>query len=76
LGKKGRQVARPSRGVFVFFGVPPYVHMGVMVKPMLSRVWHVIGFGDASAPDESTLPGLLAYFQGQGHPGHVFRDLT
>jgi hypothetical protein len=50
--------------------------MGVMVKPMLSRTWHVIGFGDQAAPDESTLPGLLRFFKNEGHPGHAFRDLT
>lgn len=76
LAKKGRMVERPARGVFVFFGAPPYVHMGVMVKPLLSSSWHVIGFGDQSAPEESTLPGLLSFFNREGHPGHQFRDLT
>jgi hypothetical protein len=76
LAQKGRQVAKPSRGTFVFFGAPPYVHMGVMVKPLLSRSWHVIGFGDQQGPDESTLTELLMSFAASGHPGHVFRDLT
>lgn len=76
LGRKGKLVESPARGVFVFFGTPPYVHMGVMVKPLLSRTWHVIGFGDSAAPDESTLPALLGYFAVRGHPGHAFRDLT
>jgi len=76
LGKKGRLIEKPRRGAFVFFGPPPYVHMGVLVKPLLSRDWHVIGFGDQAGPDESTLPGMLAYFKEQGHPGHAFRDLT
>jgi hypothetical protein len=35
-----------------------------------------IGFGDKAAPDQSSLTGLLAYFNGTGHPGHAFRDLT
>lgn len=76
LAEKGRAIPKPLRGAFVFFGAPPYVHMGVLVKPLLSRTWHVIGFGDQAAPDESTLPGMLSYFRQQGHPGHVFRDLT
>lgn len=76
LGKKGKQVETPARGVFVFFGAPPYVHMGVMVKPLLSSRWHVIGFGHNGAPDENTLAGMLAYFAGRGHAGHAFRDLT
>lgn len=76
LAKKGRLVERPSRGVFVFFGVPPFVHMGVMVKPLLSSQWHVIGFGDQQGPDETPLPAMLRYFEQAGHPGHAFRDLT
>jgi hypothetical protein len=76
LANKGKPLASPARGSFVFFGAAPYVHMGVMVKPLLSRTWHVIGFGDQAAPDETPLPILLAYFERQGHPGHVFRDLT
>jgi len=76
LAQKGKRISRPRRGGFVFFGVPPYVHMGVLVKPMLSRTWHVIGFGDQAGPDESTLPALLHYFERQGHPGHELRDLT
>lgn len=76
LAKKGRAISRPSRGSFVFFGAPPYVHMGVLVKPLLSRTWHVIEFGEQAAPDEATLPALLDYFRKQGHPGHEFRDLT
>lgn len=76
LAEKGAAIAKPSRGSFVFFGAPPYVHMGVLVKPLLSRTWHVIEFGDQAAPDETPFPDLLAYFEKQGHPGHVFRDLT
>lgn len=76
LARKGRAIAKPSRGSFVFFGAPPYVHMGVLVKPLLSREWHVIEFGDQAAPDETPLPVLLAYFAKEGHPGHQFRDLT
>lgn len=76
LATKGRKIASPKRGAFVFFGEPPYVHMGVLVRPLLSRTWHVIGFGDQAGPDENTLPGLLDYFKQQGHPGHEFRDLT
>jgi len=76
LAEKGRLLAKPKRGAFVFFGEPPYVHMGVLVKPLLSREWHVIEFGDQQAPDETPLPDLLAYFEKQGHPGHIFRDLT
>jgi hypothetical protein len=76
LAKKGRQVAKPKRGTFVFFGEFPYVHMGVMVKPLLSRSWHVIGFGDQAGPEEATLAAMLMGFANEGHPGHVFRDLT
>jgi hypothetical protein len=76
LAQKGRQVAKPSRGTFVFFGVPPFVHMGVMVKPLLSRSWHVIGFGDQAGPEENTLSAMMMGFAAEGHPGHVFRDLT
>ena len=76
LAKKGREISSPRRGAFVFFGAPPYVHMGVLVKPLLSRSWHVIEFGDQAAPDETPLPVLLAYFERTGHPGHQFRDLT
>lgn len=76
LAQKGRKLEQPKRGAFVFFGSPPYVHMGVLVKPMRSRSWHVIEFGDQAAPDEQTLPNLLAYFAREGHPGHEFRDLT
>lgn len=71
LGKKGKRLERPVPGCFVFFGPPPYVHMGVMVDRS-----HVIGFGDPAAPDESTLAGLVAYFAGIGKFGHTFRDLT
>lgn len=76
LAKKGKGIEQPSRGTFVFFGTPPYVHMGVMVKPLLSRSWHVIAFGHNGAPDEHRLLDLLAYFQGRGDPGYAFRDLT
>jgi len=76
LAQKGKPISRPLRGAFVFFGSPPYVHMGVLVKPLLSTTWHVIGFGEQAAPDENTLPGMLDYFRRAGHPGHVFRDLT
>lgn len=76
LGKKGVRVEKPSRGCFVFFGVPPYVHMGVLVRPLLSRRWLVIAFGHNGAPDINSLNGLLAYFAGRGHTGHAFRDLT
>src|SRR6478752_4196160 len=73
LAQKGRAITYPKRGAFVFFGSPPFVHMGVLVKPWRSSVWHVIGFGEQSGPDETTLPDLLAYFQREGHPGHAFR---
>ena len=76
LAEKGKRIASPKRGAFVFFGSPPYVHMGVLVKPLLSRTWHVIEFGEQAAPDETPLPVLLAYFEREGHPGHEFRDLT
>lgn len=76
LATKGRAIASPKRGAFVFFGSPPYVHMGVLVKPLLSRSWHVIEFGDQAAPDETPLPTLLEYFARRGHPGHAYRDLT
>jgi len=76
LAEKGKPLAKPKRGGFVFFGEPPYVHMGVLVKPLRAPSWHVIGFGEQSGPDEQTLPALLAYFDKQGHPGHAFRDLT
>lgn len=76
LGKKGRRIENPTRGGFVFFGYPPYVHMGVLVRPLLSRKWLVIAFGHNGAPDINSLNGLLAYFAGRGHTGHAFRDLT
>jgi hypothetical protein len=73
LAKKGRpvQAADVKPGHVVFFGAPPYVHMGVM-----GRRRHVLGFGSQSGPDRNTLAALLAYFAGTGHPGHAFRDLT
>ena len=76
LARKGRPLTSPRRGAFVFFGAPPYVHMGVLVKPLLSRSWHVIEFGEQAAPDETPLPALLYYFKQAGHPGRIFRDLT
>lgn len=76
LAAKGRRIDKATRGAFVFFGTPPYVHMGVLVRPLLSRSWHVIAFGHNSAPDENTLPALVHYFTTKGHPGHEFRDLT
>ena len=76
LGKKGVRIEEPVRGAFVLFGTPPYVHMGVLVRPPWASSWHVIGFGDQGAPDESTLPGLLAYFAARGDHGYAFRDLT
>jgi hypothetical protein len=76
LGKKGKLVQKPRRGVFVFFGAPPYVHMGVIVRPWNTRTWHVIGFGDQAAPEENTLPEMLSYFTAHGHSGHALRDLT
>lgn len=71
LGLKGVRMAKPAAGDFVFFGAPPFVHMGVMEDEI-----HVIGFGTQSAPDRNSLAGLLAYFASKGHPGHIFRDLT
>jgi cell wall-associated NlpC family hydrolase len=73
LAKKGRPVQEHEvkPGHVVFFGVPPYVHMGVM-----GRNRHVLGFGTQSGPDRNTLAGLIAYFAGVGHPGYAFRDLT
>lgn len=76
LATKGRALAKPRRGAFVFFGTPPYVHMGVLVKPWNSREWQVIEFGDQQAPDKTPLPVLLDYFRRNGHPGHAYRDLT
>jgi hypothetical protein len=38
--------------------------------------WHVIGFGDQAGPEENTLAAMLMGFAAEGHPGHVFRDLT
>jgi len=73
LGKKGVAVQESDvkPGHYVFFGAPPYVHMGVM-----GRRRNVIGFGTQSGPDRNTLAALLAYFAGRGHPGHAFRDIT
>ena len=71
LCHKGQKLVSPEPGCFVFFGVEPFVHMGVMQDSK-----HVIGFGTQSAPDVNTLAGLLAYFASQGHPGYEFRDLT
>ena len=55
----------------MFFGKPPYVHMGVVGKDK-----HVIGFGSQSGPDRNTLATLLSYFAKQGRGGHMFRDIT
>jgi len=73
LAKKGAPVqeADVKPGHYVFFGAPPYVHMGVM-----GRKRHVIGFGTQTGPDRNTLAALVAYFAGIGHPGHAFRDIT
>ena len=71
LCTKGVKLGEPVAGCFVFFGAPPFVHMGVMVDRT-----HVIGFGQQQAPDENALAGLVAYFAGSGHPGFQFRDLT
>lgn len=71
LAKKGKPVEQPRAGVFVFFGSPPYVHMAMMVNDH-----DAIGFGSQAAPNESSLVGLIAYFNSRGHPGHAFRDLT
>lgn len=71
LGQKGIRLAQPEAGCFVFFGEPPFVHMGVMIDH-----YRVIGFGTQSAPDLNRLSSLLAYFAGNDHSGHVFRDLT
>lgn len=71
LCHKGVKLAAAEPGCFVFFGVEPFVHMGVMETRT-----QVIGFGTQSAPDRNSLAGLLAYFAGQGHPGYEFRDLT
>jgi hypothetical protein len=71
LGKKGKLIEKPVPGCFVFFGAPPYVHMGVM-----GRNGYVLGFGEQAGPDRNTLAALLAYFAKAGHPGHAFRDIT
>jgi hypothetical protein len=71
LSTKGKLLTEPVPGCYVFFGKPPYVHMGVMGKDK-----HVIGFGSQSGPDRNTLATLLSYFAKQGHGGHMFRDIT
>lgn len=71
LCQKGQRVREAETGLFVFFGQPPFVHMGIMETRS-----SVIGFGTQTAPDRNSLAGLLSYFAGQGHPGHEFRDLT
>jgi hypothetical protein len=71
LGTKGKLIEKPVPGCFVFFGAPPYVHMGVMGTGR-----HVIAFGDQAGPGRNTLDANLAYFAQQGHPGHAFRDIT
>lgn len=71
LAEKGVKLTEPRPGCFVFFGSPPFVHMGVM-----ENTAQVIGFGTQSAPDRNSLAGLLAYFASQGHPGYEYRDLT
>jgi hypothetical protein len=71
LGQKGVRLADPVPGCAVFFGTPPYVHMGIMGKR-----GHVLGFGTQTGPDRNTLAALIAYFAGHGHPGYAFRDLT
>lgn len=71
LANKGVVLTAPEPGCFVFFGQPPFVHMAVV-----SSKFRCIGFGRQGAPDDNTIAGLLAYFAGNGHPGHAFRDLT
>jgi hypothetical protein len=73
LSKKGAAVreSQVKPGHLVFFGAPPYVHVGVM-----GRRRHVLAFGSQSGPDRNTLAGLLAYFAREGHPGCAFRDVT
>jgi hypothetical protein len=71
LGNKGKPLQEPVVGCYVLFGEPPYVHMGVMGYKR-----HVLGFGTQDGPDRNTLAVLLAYFNGIGHPGHAFRDIT
>lgn len=73
LGKKGRMIqeADVKPGHMVFFGVPPYVHMGVMGYRR-----RVLAFGGQSGPDRNTLAVLVAYFAANAPPGHAFRDLT
>jgi hypothetical protein len=73
LAEKGAAVpeAKVKPGHFVFFGAPPYVHMGVMGTRR-----HVVGFGSQAGPDRNTLATLVAYFAGIGHPGVAFRDVT
>jgi hypothetical protein len=73
LGAKGVAVSESDvkPGHYVFFGAPPYVHMGVMGSNR-----HVVGFGGQSGPDRNTLATLAAYFTWQGHPGVAFRDIT
>src|SRR5690348_11756426 len=59
LSKKGVPVRATDvkPGHLVFFGSPPYVHVGIM-----GRNRHVLGFGSQSGPDRNTLAALLAYF--------------
>jgi hypothetical protein len=71
LGQKGKPLTDPVPGCFVFFGAPPYVHMGVMGYRR-----HVIGFGYQAGPERNTLAALVAFFAANGHPGHAFRDIT
>lgn len=71
LCHKGHKLTEAEPGCFVFFGVDPFEHMGVMDTRKT-----VIGFGTQSAPDRNSLAGLLAYFASRGHPGYEFRDLT
>lgn len=71
LCHKGTRIREAEPGAFVFFGADPFVHMAVMVSKTSA-----IGFGSQSAPDQSSLAGLLAYFASKGHPGYEFRDLT
>ena len=43
LGKKGVRLEQPERGAFVLFGSPPYVHMGVLVRPLRAKSCASVG---------------------------------
>ena len=69
LGQKGVKVEQPARGVFVFFGQPPFVHMGVLVRPLRASILarhRVRGFARTGRVHA---PRIARLFRGSGSRG-------